>query len=252
MSKFYKPSYYNQETKEQLWTTNIQDFHDSFCSCTTAYAHLLDIIFPEGHKDRNHSIFYIIKRDQQCLSGGDAEENIGGAADLPGPSTEGIKEEEKDPFADANLEELIAAATDAEKRNKPKKRKESGHLFTPPRRKEQKNQDMSPATLQRKYLPRRGDTRKPTQPHQAAARAAKTAQAQPPNFDNRHERETASTTTSDRHFRVKPFVTQFEIETERELSKIFKRPPRTYQNDPPFYPWLPPEPRVNFNLNFKF
>lgn len=117
MSIFYKPSHYNQETKEQLWTTNIQDFHDSFCSCETAYAHLLDIIFPEGHRDRNHSIFYIINRDKRCLSGGVAEENTGGAADTPGPSTEDIKEEEgEDPFADANIEELLAAATSAEKR----------------------------------------------------------------------------------------------------------------------------------------
>lgn len=117
MSKFYKPSHYNQETKEQLWTTNIQDFHDSFCSCDTAYAHLLDIIFPEGHRDRNHSIFYIINRDQRCLSGGVAEKDTGGAAATPGPSTEDIKDEGgEDPFADANIEELIAAATSAEKR----------------------------------------------------------------------------------------------------------------------------------------
>lgn len=43
-----------------------------------------------------------------------------------------------------------------------------------------------------------------------------------------------------------------EFETELELSKIFKRPPRTFIGDPPFYPWLVPEPLVNFELNFKF
>lgn len=43
-----------------------------------------------------------------------------------------------------------------------------------------------------------------------------------------------------------------EFVTELELSKIFKRPPRTYVNDTPYYPWLVPEPVVNFNLNYKF
>lgn len=41
-----------------------------------------------------------------------------------------------------------------------------------------------------------------------------------------------------------------EFETELFLSKLFKRPPRTFVKDPPFYPWLPPEPIVNFDLNF--
>lgn len=42
-------------------------------------------------------------------------------------------------------------------------------------------------------------------------------------------------------------------ETELQLSKIFCRPMRTYTNDPPFYPWLPPAPiipHVNFDLGF--
>lgn len=43
-----------------------------------------------------------------------------------------------------------------------------------------------------------------------------------------------------------------EFEVELQLSKIFKRPPRTYVDDPPFYPWLVPEPVVNFQLNYKF
>lgn len=40
-------------------------------------------------------------------------------------------------------------------------------------------------------------------------------------------------------------------ETELELAKMFKRPLRTYEEDPPYYPWLVPEPVVNFHLNFK-
>ncbi len=41
-----------------------------------------------------------------------------------------------------------------------------------------------------------------------------------------------------------------EMEEEKWLCKIFKRPPTEMVLDPPFYPWLPPEPYVNFKLNF--
>lgn len=42
-----------------------------------------------------------------------------------------------------------------------------------------------------------------------------------------------------------------EFQTELEIAKWLKRPPRTFVNDSPFYPWLVPEPLVNFNLNYK-
>lgn len=42
-----------------------------------------------------------------------------------------------------------------------------------------------------------------------------------------------------------------EFETELQLCKWMKRPPRTHFYDPPFYPWLPPEPIVNFDLNYQ-
>lgn len=45
--------------------------------------------------------------------------------------------------------------------------------------------------------------------------------------------------------------TAHEFQTELELAKLFKRPPRAFINDKPFYPWLVPEPLVNFNLNYK-
>lgn len=46
------------------------------------------------------------------------------------------------------------------------------------------------------------------------------------------------------------FTTQ-EFETELELAKWMKRPPRHFFHDSPFYPWCVPEPRVNFDLKFK-
>lgn len=42
-----------------------------------------------------------------------------------------------------------------------------------------------------------------------------------------------------------------EYEQEVEEAKIWCRPPRQYVYDPPFYPWVPPTPLVNFHLNFK-
>lgn len=48
--------------------------------------------------------------------------------------------------------------------------------------------------------------------------------------------------------------TEKEWQTELDICKWLKRPPRSYVNDSPFYPWLPPVPKipkVNFDLNFK-
>lgn len=44
-----------------------------------------------------------------------------------------------------------------------------------------------------------------------------------------------------------------ERETDLWLAKIFKRPCTYYTQDVPYYPWLPPTPKVpkvNFDLNY--
>lgn len=46
-------------------------------------------------------------------------------------------------------------------------------------------------------------------------------------------------------------MTPWEQQEEAEIAKIFKRPQRKFIFDPPFYPYLPPEPKVNFDLNFQ-
>lgn len=48
-----------------------------------------------------------------------------------------------------------------------------------------------------------------------------------------------------------PRITGRDWETELELCKWMKRPPRTFLHDKPFYPWCVPEPVVNFDLNYK-
>lgn len=47
-----------------------------------------------------------------------------------------------------------------------------------------------------------------------------------------------------------------EYKHELDVARAFRRPPKAFVYDPPFYPWLPPEPLVNlpyvnFRLNFK-
>ncbi len=46
-------------------------------------------------------------------------------------------------------------------------------------------------------------------------------------------------------------MTSWELQEEKELAGIFKRPMRKYIYDKPFYDWLPPTPLVNFDLNYK-
>lgn len=133
------------------------------------------------------------------------------------------------------------------------KRKESHRTSTPrPGPRSPRNPELSPMSLRRRYLPRRGNE-KPPAAHQAAAGAAKQAQIQHPQAPHRAEMQTKNATTTNRHPRMTPFQKGFEMDTERELAQAFCRPPRMFKEDTPFYPWLPKlVPRVNFHLNFKF
>ncbi len=99
-------------------------------------------------------------------------------------------------------------------------------------------------------LPRRnpGNTRKPTGPHPAAAAAAAPPQKKPPPTPHSPKATAKIFESPNRNTRLTRFKPGFEEQTELELSRAFLRPPRTYQQDPPFYPWLPIEPKVNFTL----
>ncbi len=113
---------------------------------------------------------------------------------------------------------------------------------------------MSPLSLRRKYMPRPGRREKPIQAHQAAAATAAGAQKKHPQTPPRVERQTENVTATNRHTRVTltRFKPGFEWETELQLASAFKRPPRLFKEDTPFYPWLPKlVPIVNFHLNFK-
>ena len=113
---FIKPCSYNEETKNQLWMSEIADSHDIWCSCNTPFAHLLASIFPPGHQDRCKSIQEILERDykQLCHSGGTEERNLGMALALEEDGEgDGQKEEKEEYIKDEELEQLIAAGEDA-------------------------------------------------------------------------------------------------------------------------------------------
>ncbi len=115
---FYRKSTFNQETLEQLWCSIINDTHDSICSCTRPFIHLLAILFNEEHKDRHFTIHQLITREfkeHKCLFGGTEETGPGMATGTEeGPAN--IKEEEEN-LTEEDIEQLIAAADDAEEQD---------------------------------------------------------------------------------------------------------------------------------------
>ena len=115
MPVFYKPTAYNGVTKAQMWMSIVGDAHDIHCGCDKPFAHLLDNIFPEGHQDRNLTVDAIIQRDLKCHFGGEGEEEDGMAA---GTSAATLKEniKEEDFQEDIGVEDLLAAAANAEQR----------------------------------------------------------------------------------------------------------------------------------------
>ncbi len=111
MSRFFTPTPFNNETKNQMWMSMIADGHDICCGCTQPFAHLLDSIFPEGHTDRNKTINYIIQRDfSLCHSGGTEDENHGIQL---GESAATLKREKEDQEEKDHIDDLILAAAAA-------------------------------------------------------------------------------------------------------------------------------------------
>lgn len=49
----------------------------------------------------------------------------------------------------------------------------------------------------------------------------------------------------------RPTPTSQAWEDEYVTAKHWNRPPRTFLNDRPFYPWCPPALKVKFSLNFQ-
>lgn len=109
---------YNNETNEQLWMSILSDSHELVCNCNFPFAHLLALIFPLGHTDRNLTINQILLRDykEKCHSGGagDASSGMAGAAG-PEPK-EDTERNTAGQEEDADLAALLAAVEEDDKR----------------------------------------------------------------------------------------------------------------------------------------
>lgn len=118
MSHLFKPTKFNNETKQQLWMSIFADSHDSICNCDTPFAHALDCMFPEGHRDRKLTVEQIIVRDTAQWHSGGTEEESHGLADGNIEKTREPQPEEGDfeDLDDVGIEELIAAADAATER----------------------------------------------------------------------------------------------------------------------------------------
>jgi hypothetical protein len=114
---FFIETPYNQDTKNQIWMSQIADSHDNICDCKHPFAHLLASIFPPGHKDRPLSINQILQRDytEKCLSGGSAGESHGGVGG-GGTGTTDIKREDEEDYLEEDLDALFAAAAASEEK----------------------------------------------------------------------------------------------------------------------------------------
>lgn len=111
---FFIPTPYNQDTKNQIWMSQIADSHDNICNCNHPFAHLLANIFPVGHKDRDLTINKILLRDyrEKCLSGGLEERNHGMAdgGTAATSTTSAEKGPEDEDFPEDEVDALLAAA----------------------------------------------------------------------------------------------------------------------------------------------
>jgi len=115
-SDFFVPTPFNEETKTQVWMSQIADSHDNICNCTHPFAHLLASIFPPGHRDRNHTIEQILQRDykDKCLSGGGEETGHGMAAvSGTGGGFKPKEERQEEDLPEDEIEDLLAAVEGA-------------------------------------------------------------------------------------------------------------------------------------------
>lgn len=94
----------------------LSDTHELTCNCNWPFAHLLAIIFPLGHSDRNKTINEILLRDykEKCRSSGGGDANYGGV-ELAGGAT-GENADTGGQEEDEELAALLAAAEEKDTR----------------------------------------------------------------------------------------------------------------------------------------
>lgn len=102
---------------------------------------------------------------------------------------------------------------------------------------------------------RRGNTITPKPDQQAQATPTAPTAANPPanatNYKIKASKVKVELFPTKNKFKNRRF-TDSERELEKLVAAAFKRPQRHFFYDPPTYPWVPPEPLVNFDLGNKF
>nr|BAG84586.1 hypothetical protein [Torque teno midi virus] len=270
--KLYKIPFLDAWGKQQQWISIVESQHDLWCGCHHWLAHFLDTVIPLDSKNRGKTIQEIIEQSTKqiralpalplCPGDGTGDENHSAAA-----GDANADGQEKEPFIDVIPEdELAAILENAEKdenvpgwvrkiRVTPKKKKERRpavpgrkrklHFTEPPRN--------LPNGTENKWRPRAANRQSPT--------AAVQQKHQHPQTLSITKTKTTKLTVSNGYDGVTLFpqptpknkkFTGWGKIIEKECAIAFKRPERTYMNDTPIYPWLPPSPKVNFALNFKF
>ena len=94
----------------------VNDTHEITCSCNFPFAHLLSIIFPLGHTDRDKTIEQILQRDykEKCRSSGGGDASFGGA-EAAGAPTE-INIEKRGGPEEEDIAALLAAVEEDDAR----------------------------------------------------------------------------------------------------------------------------------------
>lgn len=95
----------------------LSDTHELVCNCTFPFAHLLSIIFPLGHADRNLTINQILLRDykEKCHSSGGGDASFG-MAEASGSGPTGAAPGAAGQEDDADLVKLLAAVEEEDTR----------------------------------------------------------------------------------------------------------------------------------------
>ncbi len=98
----------------------LSDTHESICSCSFPFAHLLSIIFPLGHSDRNKTINDILRRDykEKCLGGGTAGDAFTQVPSAAAGAAFVTEKENQDQENSEDVTDLLRAVADAEKQER--------------------------------------------------------------------------------------------------------------------------------------
>ncbi|BAG84578.1 hypothetical protein [Torque teno midi virus 15] len=272
--KLYKIPFLDAWGKQQQWISSVESQHDLWCGCHHWFAHFLDSVVPLDSRNRGKTIQEIIEQSTHQLRALPALPLKPWPGDTTGdekdPSEDAGKEEpqntENQDFTDVMPEDELAeilenAARDENVpgwfrkiRHTPQKKK--ARRPTVPGRKRQLHYPEPTRDLPSAAR----NIRRPRAAAPQPQRAATQQKHQPLKITCNVKTKTITNATSHGYDGVSMFhrspkqPKKFEgwgAIIEKEVAQAFHRPPRTYTQDTPIYPWLPIVPKVSFALRFK-